>query len=292
MVARTITPLIVIVGPTASGKSDLAMRVAQKIGGEIVCADSRTIYKGMDIGTAKPSREDRALVPHHLLDVVTPDQPFTVAQFKDFAIRVIDDIWARGRWPILVGGSGLYVDAVLFDYQFREPANITERERLNALSIQELQAECGTRGIPLPENKNNKRYLVRTLETAGSLRQNRTMRHNTIVVGLTIEKEDLISKISDRADAMVAAGVVDEVKTLGQKYGWDSEAMKGNIYREFKEVVTGELSLEQAKENCIQSDKRLVKKQLTWFKRNPNIIWGTPDQLQTRIDQFVADYSR
>lgn len=285
-------PLIVIVGPTASGKSDFAIKLARKYGGEIICADSRTVYKGMDIGTAKPTRDDQLKAPHHLLDVVEPNQPFTASNFKGLANKAIKDIWVRGKWPIMVGGSGLYVDAVIFDYDFGEPANLVLRQELNELSVEQLQKLCRQKHIELPENYLNKRYLIRAIELGGLIQQNKVMRTNTIVVGLAPKKETLVKRVEQRAYKMLESGIVSEVALLGKKYGWNCEAMKSNIYRVFKDVVTGEKTQDKALEEVIRSDAALIKKQLTWFKRNPYINWGKPKDLELRIKEFIQTHSR
>ncbi len=160
--------LVAIVGQTASGKTALAIELAQRFSGEIIAADSRTLYKGMDIVTAKPSAEERKVVPHHLIDVSTPDKPLTVADFKRLATAAITDITARGKLPLLVGGTGLYVDAILYDFQFNNPVNASYRNSLGAKEIAELQAMVLYQGIPLPENPLNKRHLIRALETNGA----------------------------------------------------------------------------------------------------------------------------
>ena len=169
-------PLIVITGPTASGKSALAMDIAKKYGGEIICADSRTVYKGMDIGTAKPTEQDQREVPHHLLDVVEPNQPFSAAEFKERANQAICDISARGKLPMLVGGTGLYIDAVLFDYHFGLPADPNRRSDLQAMSVEQLQHVCLEQGIHLPINVRNKRHLVRAIEIGGVIQQPKKLR--------------------------------------------------------------------------------------------------------------------
>lgn len=285
-------PLVVIVGPTASGKSDFAMRVAKRWGGELICADSRTVYRGMDIGTAKPSPADRDAVPHHLLDVVEPDQPFTTADFKTLANQAIADIWARGRLPIMVGGTGLYVDSVLFDFQFGEPADPVRRAELSAMSIEELQKICSDNNIELPMNNKNKRHLIRAIELGGLIKNNRSIRANTIVVGLTINKEDLEQRIRLRAQQMVLAGVKKEVEALAEHYGYDNQAMSGNIYRVFKDVTEGLKTTDQAIDDSIKTDISLAKRQRTWFKRNPHIVWGTPEELMPVIAKFVDAVKR
>lgn len=282
------SPLIVVVGPTASGKSALAMRIAQKFNGEIIAADSRTIYRGMDIGTAKPSEEDRHRTPHHLIDVRSPDESFSAAEFKSLAAAAIADIHTRGRLPVLVGGTGLYVDAVLFNYQFGPVADSAERERLSMFSVEELQAMCRENNIELPINSQNKRHLIRAIELGGLIKHRRQLRSNTFVVGISTDKETLSQRIEDRARTMIVDGVLGEVAIVGAKYQWRGEALKGNIYRVFRGVIEGEKSLEQATNEFIRSDKALAKRQMTWLKRNPYIIWSSdPDELLARVDTFL-----
>jgi tRNA dimethylallyltransferase len=284
-------PLIVVVGPTASGKSALAMHIAQKYNGEIIAADSRTVYRGMDIGTAKPTLGDQQLIPHHLLDIRDPDEPFNAADFKRLAIQAIDDIHGRGRLPVLVGGAGLYVDAVIFDYQFGPPADERLRAELNALSIEQLQQICREKDIIMPINSLNKRHLVRAIEMGGLAQHKKQLRPDTLVVGIATEKETLKDHITMRAHQMVAQGVVQEAARVGKKYHWKGEALKGNIYRIFRGVVDGDKPTEQAIAECVQSDINLAKRQMTWLKRNPFIVWSTqPDVLMQRVDTFLRHY--
>lgn len=281
-------PLVVIVGPTASGKSDLGMKVAQRFNGEIICADSRTVYKEMDIGTAKPSHKDQQTVRHHLLDIVKPGDWFTAAEFKRLAINAIDDINARGKLPIIVGGTGLYVDSILFDYQFGPPVAPEYRAELTAKSTEELQEICIKKDIPPPENSRNKRHLIRAIELGGLLGHKKSIRTNTIVVGIATEKEVLKQRIESRAFKMIREGILEEVKYLSQRYDWDSEAMTGNIYRCFRGVIEGKKKLSEALEEFVRSDLQLAKRQMTWFKRNPSIIWSdNPNELLNKIEQFI-----
>jgi tRNA dimethylallyltransferase len=272
-------PLIVIVGPTASGKSDLAMRIAERHNGEIICADSRTVYRGMDIGTAKPSDEDRAKIPHHLLDIVEPNESFSAADFKRLASAAIADIKTRNKLPILVGGTGLYVDAVIFDYQFGEPADPALRAKLFDMTVEELQHICRRSYIDIPMNDKNKRHLIRAIELGGLPKRTDKMILNIIVVGLTAENDTLRKRILLRAGKMVEAGIIGEIQLLARRYGWESEAMKANIYRVFRGVVEASKSVEEATEEFVRSDMALAKRQRTWFKRNPAIIWGTAEEL-------------
>lgn len=286
------SPLIVVVGPTASGKSALAMRIAQAHNGEIIAADSRTVYRGMDIGTAKPTSQDQELVPHHLIDVRDPDEPFSAAEFKELANQAINDVASRGRLPIMVGGTGLYIDAVIFDYHFGPAADQAQRAVLNAMSVKELQDLCRQKNIDLPINNENKRHLVRALELGGLISHKKQLRANTFVVGISTERDILRRRVSERAKEMVTEGVLEEVKRIGQKYAWRGEALKGNIYRIFRGVIEGSKTIDEATEEFIRSDMALAKRQMTWFKRNQFIHWSTnPEELQQQVDTFLRRYA-
>lgn len=282
-----MSPLVVVTGPTASGKSALAMAMAKKYNGEIICADSRTVYKGMDIGTAKPTLQDQKEVPHHLLDIVTPGAPFTAAEFKRRANKAIADIAKRGKLPIMVGGTGLYVDAVIFDYQFGAPADPKRREELQQMSIEQLQQECMDNNIPLPLNSQNKRHLVRALELGGLYQVKKKLRPDTIVVAITTDREVLRTRVTLRAAQMVKEGVLEEIKALASKYGWEGEAMTGSIYRIMRPVVEGNMTLQEGLNMFVTSDMQLAKRQVTWLKRNSFVIWGSPEQLEVVIEHFV-----
>lgn len=267
-------PLIVIVGPTASGKTALAVELAQRFSGEIISADSRAIYKGMDIGTAKPTPEEQSRVPHWGLDLINPSERFTAADFKRYANEKIDDIRRRGRVPFLVGGTGLYVDAVIFDYQFGGPADAVKRQELEVLSLEELHEYCNKNNISLPENKFNKRYIIRMIEQGGESAQRRDQPlDHTIIVGIATDRKILRQRIEKRSEHLFESGVVEEATILGKKYGWDNEAMTGNIYRLVHQYLAGELTFEEAKSKNTTLDWRLAKRQLTWFRRNRFISW-------------------
>lgn len=273
--APNIPPLIAVVGETASGKTALAIELAERFDGEIICADSRTVYRNLDIGTAKPTIEERQRVPHHLLDVVSPDEAFSVADFKRLAQVAIEDISRRGKVPLLVGGTGLYIDAILFDYSFSTPANPEERQRLQALSINELQAEIESHGIPMPENNRNPRHLMRALETGGTSQEHTSLRENTLILGLHIDREVLRQKVTRRVDAMIDAGFIQEVQNAASKYGWDAPGLRAPGYKAFREYIEGTVTLDQAKVQFIRNDMQLAKRQRTWFKRNKSIHWIT-----------------
>ncbi len=270
----TNQPLVVIVGPTASGKSDVAMKIAKKYDGEIICADSRTVYRGMDIGTAKPSSKDRSEVPHHLLDVVNPDQRFTAADFQKLANEAIEDIRSRGKLPMLVGGTGLYVDGVILDYHFNSNHDPSLREELEMMSVEELQKYSKIHNIKLPKNPLNKRHVVRNIERKGVVvKSNSDKLSTSIIVGIATEKDTLRKRIVQRTEHFFESGVVEESKLLGEKYGWSNESMTGNIYPIVHQLLNKQLTIEEAKEKFITQDWRLAKRQLTWLKRNKFIQW-------------------
>ncbi len=241
---QSVGPLLVIVGPTASGKTALAIELAKKFDGEIVCADSRTVYKGMDIGTAKPTVPEQEGIPHHLLDLVSPNQSFNVTDFKCLADKAIADILARGKLPILVGGSGLYIDAVIYDYDFA-----------NASGERDAQ---------------NPRHLH-----ADAPKQVLELRENTLVLGMQVDPEVLRARIEQRVQAMVDQGLLTEIKTLDKQYSWDLPAMQAPAYKAFRGCLDGSKSIEEASRDNIVYDSQLARKQRTWFKRNNSIHWLT-----------------
>lgn len=285
-------PLVVIVGPTASGKSALAVKLAKQFSGEIICADSRTVYKGMDIGTAKPSAEDQAAVPHWGLDLVEPGESFSAADFQKYAVEKITDIRARGKIPFLVGGSGLYIDGVIFEYQFGEP-NEAVRKELEKLSLVELKQYCIENNIVLPKNEKNRRYVIRAIEQK-SINTKRLSgpQQNTIIVGITTDKAILLKRISDRSEQLFENGVVDEARALGKKYGWKSEAMTGNIYRLIHQFLDGTITEAELKQQSKTADWQLAKRQLTWFKRDPFIKWLELDYAEKYLARRLAESHR
>ena len=289
MATNSVAPLVVIVGPTASGKTALAIEAARQFGGEIICADSRTVYKHMNVGTAKPSLEERSLVPHWGLDIAEPGQHFSVADFKKYAESKIQDIRSRGRTPFLVGGSGLYIDAILFDYQFGPAANPERRAELESKSPEELYEYCVKNNIKLPENHNNKRYVIRAIEqkSINTKRKNQPV-VNSIIVGIATNKDILRARIQQRTEQLFDDGVVEEATLLGEKYGWSSEAMTGNIYPILHDYLEGRLTLNEAKEKNTTQDWRLAKRQLTWFRRDPFIQWMSRSEAKSYLFDLLA----
>lgn len=281
-------PLVVVAGPTASGKTSLAISLAKQFDGEVISADSRAIYVGMDIGSAKPSAEERQGIVHWGFDLVEPGQRFTAADFKLYAEQKIAEIRSRSKLPILVGGTGLYVDAVIFDYQFGEAGNQDRRQELERMSVEELQEYCFKHNINLPENNKNKRYLVRAIEQKGiNHRRRKDIIDNTIVVGISTDRDMLRAKIKLRAEQMLTNGVVEEATLLGEKYGWDNEAMTGNFYPLIKLYLSGEIAEDEMIDKFTTLDWRLAKRQITWLKRNPHIYWGSAEQLQAYVTASI-----
>ncbi len=276
IVIDTGVKFVAIVGPTATGKTGLAISLAELFDGEVVCADSRTIYRGMDIGTAKPTAAEQALVPHHMLDIMDPGERLSAGEFKKLAESVINEIAGRGKLPLLVGGSGLYVDAVIFDYKFPAAGDPQRRQRLEAMTDAQLHELLLAKD---PEafdyvDRANRRRVIRAIETVGEARQRRSeVRPEVLVLGTTLNKEVVQKRIEHRIDKMLGEGFIDEVRVIGETYGWDSSALDVMGYRPFKGLLLGTKTLEQAKTECMYEHLSLFKKQVTWFKRNQSIHW-------------------
>lgn len=279
--------LVVVTGETASGKSDLALKLAKEFNGEIICADSWTVRREVDIGTAKPTLKERAEIPHHLLDIVEPCQDFTAAIFKRLANESIADISNRGKLPILAGGTGLYVDGVIYDFGFLAAGDRLAREELNKLSIDELLNKIKKMNIKLGDvDIRNKRRLIRLIETGGAIPTRAALRPNTLIIGLKIDRSELKKRIIKRTDAMLAAGLEQEVAGLSKRYGWDCEALKGVGYAQWKDYFEGRQTLPETRQKVIKATLDLAKRQRTWFKRNKSIQWFSapvnwPDVVET-----------
>ena len=283
------TPLIVIVGPTASGKTSLAINLAEIYGGEIICADSRTVYKDMDIGTAKPSYEDCQRVPHWGIDL----EYFSAAEFKQYSLEKIEDIRSRNKIPFLVGGTGLYIDAIVFDYKFGNKSDVKKRTLLEKLTIEELWEYCSKNNIELPDNYNNKRYVIRCIEQGGINNSRKVeINNNIIVVGISTDRDNLRKRIKDRIEQFFDNNVVEEARILGKIYGWDNRAMSGNIYPILHKYIDNEINIEEAKVEIFYRDWHLAKRQMTWFRRNKNIEWLELNQVPSYIYSRMASLSK
>lgn len=263
--ANVFDKVVVILGPTASGKTGVSIRIAKEIarraqedpegkfagwkGAEVISADSRAIYRGMDIGTAKPSREEQDGVPHWGIDLVEPGERFTVADWKRYAEEKIAEIRARGNLPMVVGGTGLYIDALVYDYDFSEEAKQTQSNRKN---------DC----------------------------------INYLLIGVKTPEVELRERIKQRADKLFVQELLVETERMAAKYDWNTQAMKSNIYQFAWAFLKGEMSLERAKELFVYDDWHLAKRQLTWFKRNKNIIWLPLEEIEGYVVKCIQDEQR
>lgn len=292
--------LIVVLGPTASGKTDLAIKLAKKYNGEIISADSRQIYCGMDIGTAKPL--DLEGVPHWILDIKNPDQPYTVAEFKDDAIRIIKDIQKRNKLPILCGGTGLYIKAVV------ENLDIPKVEA-NPLLREKIEKEIQERGLNFvfeklvkldPEaayiiDPKNPRRVIRALEITmatkkpySDQRKSGKPIFDVLEIGIACEKNDLIKRTNKRIDIMIEDGLVEEVKNLINKYGAEQQAFDAIGYREVIEFLNNKTTLQQATEDMKKNTWHFAKRQMTWFKKDKKIHWiKNYQEAEQNIDIFL-----
>jgi tRNA dimethylallyltransferase len=284
--------LVVIVGPTAVGKTALSIEVAEVLGGEIVSADSRQIYRGMDIGTAKAAPEQRACVPHHLLDVVSPDAGLTLAEYQHLAYAAIDDILARGRLPILVGGTGQYVHAVVEGWSIPAVAprpelrrELEEKARVEgAAALHDSLAQLDPVAASRIDYRNVRR-VIRALEvcvTTGrpisELQRKRAPAYRIIQIGVIRPRPELYARIDARVDRMIEEGLVEEVRHLvAAGYGWDLPAMSGLGYRQIGHYLQGELTLAEAAALIKKQTRRFVHQQYTWFRADdPAIHWLEP----------------
>ena len=284
--------VIVICGPTASGKTALAAALARELGGEVVSADSMQVYRRMDIGTAKPTAEEMGDVPHHMIDVADPEENYSVARYVQEAIPVVDGILARGRVPIVAGGTGLYIDNLIAGRQFAPfPAESGLREELQARARREgLAALAAELAQVDPEtaarlHPNDEKRIIRALEvwqaTGRTLsqhdRESRAVppRYAALTIGLDFaDRADLRARIDRRVDEMMERGLEEEVRGLlagGLSPG--CTAMQAIGYKEFTDVLDGRCTVEAAADQVRQSSRRYAKRQLTWFRRNERIHW-------------------
>jgi tRNA dimethylallyltransferase len=282
-----LPPLIAIIGPTAVGKTSLSIRLAEAVGGEIISADSRQVYRGMDIGTAKATPEEQARVPHHLLDVVAPDEPFSLAEFQEMAYRALEGVLLRGHIPFLVGGTGQYLMAVLEGWQVpRVPPDEDLRLELYHLAEEEgaeaLHARLRRFDPAAAEriDARNVRRVVRALEvcllTGRPISQQqgqRPLSYHILLIGLSLSRSQLYQRIDQRVDHMLEAGLEQEVRQLvTQGYGFDLPAMSGVGYGQFAPYLAGELTLEEVIQEIKRATRRFVRHQASWFRRKDHQI--------------------
>ena len=283
--------VIAIVGPTASGKTDYAIELAKKIDGEIISADSRLVYKGFNIGAAKPTREEMQGVPHYMIDIVEPTFDYSAGLYKKQASQIINEINSRGKIPVIVGGTGLYIDILLkgFDLPDTEP-NKDLRNKLSEMTSDELYHELQKKDIYGAKtiDKNDKKKLIRALEiiilTGKPLNNARGQTQCNFQVewiGKNFERDVLYKRINNRVDLMLEKGLIDETKVLLEKYGRAYNIINTIGYREITQYLDGILSLDKSIELLKKNTRNYAKRQLTWFRKNQDIKWDVyPDKLK------------
>ena len=298
-------PLIILTGPTAAGKTDISIKLAKRIGGEIISADSMQVYKRMNIGTAKITPEEMQGVKHHLIDVLEPTEPFNVAVFKELASKAADEIYERGNIPIIVGGTGFYIQALLYDIYFSEEESDGYKEELekeaevygSAKLFEKLRAvDPASCDVIHP---NNVKKVIRALEFYHYngypiSKHNETERAKESVFDskyyvLTMDRAKLYDRIERRVDIMIDNGLVDEVRSLITEGLDDSYiSMQGIGYKEIYEYLKGTSTLDEAVYNIKQNTRHFAKRQMTWFRREKDVIFINKDEYSN--DDEIVDY--
>ena len=279
--------VIAVVGPTASGKTKFAVELAQKIDGEIISADSRLVYKGFDIGTAKPSIEERGGIPHYMIDIAEPEEDYSAGLYANEAKKVINDSRSRGKIPIVAGGTGLYINILLMNYDLPKVEPDYElREQLRAQ--EDLSGILAAIDPAAAQNidKNDRKKLIRAIEivkkTGRPLAQKiNNPEYDVEWIGLNYPRDVLYERINMRVDEMINSGLVDETKKLLQKHGRIPNLLYTIGYQEVIQYLDGEFTLEEAVDKLKQNTRRYAKRQLTWFRKNPEIKWNVyPEKLK------------
>ncbi|MBU0545724.1 tRNA (adenosine(37)-N6)-dimethylallyltransferase MiaA [Patescibacteria group bacterium] len=291
--------IITILGPTASGKTSLGVALAKRFNSEVVSADSRTVYKGMNIGTAKPSLGEMQGITHHLIDVVEPDEEFTLSDFKKMAQDKINDILKRGKLPIIVGGTGLYFWAIVDNLDMPAVApDYKLRAELEKKSLEELVADL-EKIDPTTAAKidlKNPRRVLRALEvclgSGGSFFEQRRKAkplYDVLQIGLKWPREELVERINRRVDKQIEDGLVEEVRGLAKKYSWSLSSMSGIGYKQIGYFLRGEMSLDEAIEEIKKDTRQYAKRQMTWFKRDGRIKWIEKSDYE-KAEKILQDF--
>ena len=299
---------IVICGPTASGKTKLSVELAKKINGEIVSCDSMQIYKDMTIGTAKPTEEEMQGIKHYLIDCVSPEIRYSVADYKKDAISAIEEIILKGKVPIIVGGTGLYLESLIYNIEYNEiEVDLKYREELEKIEKEEGLEPLYKKAESIdPEaikkiSHNDKKRIFRILEIYKSTGKTKTQleiesrknkpEYDFLLFCITMDREKLYERINLRVDLMIKAGLIEEVKNLCKKYKELPTALQGLGYKEVVEYLDGKISKEEMIEKIKQETRRYAKRQLTWFRKYDNLIWldGLGD-LQNNIKIILEEY--
>lgn len=294
--------IVVVVGPTASGKTGLAIQLAKKFNGEVISGDSRQIYRGMDIGTAKPTKKETEEIKHYLIDIKNPNETYTAADFKNDALRAIKKILDRGKLPIIAGGTGLYVKAVVdnLDIPAVKPDPAFRAELEHDISTKGLAAVYEKLVRLDPEtayivDPYNPRRVIRALEITHATkkpfseqRRKGEQLWHAMKIGIALPRETLVKKIDDRVHAMMREGLVDEVQNLMRRYGADIPALDAIGYREIIDAIKGKCSMSEATSAIKQNTRQFARRQLTWFRADPEIRWiETLEEAETLVREFL-----
>jgi len=300
--------VVVIVGPTASGKTAISIELAKRINGEIISSDSMQIYKDMDIGTAKVTKEEAEGIKHYLIDCVSPDERYTVSDFKKDAENAIKEILNKGKVPIVVGGTGLYVNSLIYGIEYQD-MNFDEKYRDELMKkaetedgLQQLWNEANTIDSEAMTkiSKNDKKRIIRVLEIYKATGKNKTQqeilsRQNGVlydykVFGITMDREKLYDRINRRVDIMLEKGLEQEVRCLINKYTKFPTAMQGLGYKEVVEYFDGILTRDEMIEKIKQESRRYAKRQLTWFRKNQETIWlDSTNNMENNINIILEE---
>lgn len=272
--------VIVITGPTAVGKTKLSIEIAKKYHGEIINADAVQVYKGLDIGSAKVTEEEKENIPHHLFDIKEVDEEYTIYHYQQDARKIIEDIQKRGKTPILVGGTGLYIKSALYDYKLSKEK---ESEMYEDLTTEELYNNLLKVDKDIIIDKNNRRRLIRALnyykENNESINNNKTNKqlYNTIFIGLTTDRKELYNRINKRVDTMMKNGLLEEVKSFYDKGIKTKPLLNGIGYKELYKYLDGNYTYEEAIEKIKQNSRHYAKRQYTFFNHQLPIVWFETD---------------
>lgn len=295
--------VIVICGPTASGKTVLSIQLAQKINGEIISSDSMQIYKDMNIGTAKPDKQEMQGIKHYLLDFVEPNQRYSVADYKKDAENAIEDILQKGKVPIIVGGTGLYVDSLIYgieypNIEFDENYRKKLEKRAEKEGLEKLYEEARKIDPQAMEkiSRNDQKRILRVLEIYNATGKTKTeqeiesrkneVKYDYRVFAINMDREKLYDRINKRVDIMIQKGLIEEVENLLKKYNEFPTAMQGLGYKEVVEYIQGKVLKEDMIENIKRESRRYAKRQITWFKKNKQTIWIGPNDLQMILNEI------
>lgn len=281
--------LVAIVGPTGSGKTELGYELAKRHNGAVICADSRTIYRGLDIGTAKPTAGMRREVPHYGLDMVEPGQAYSVADFKTYAEQTMAEIWSAGQLPFLVGGSGLYVDAVLFGYRFRDTVSKLDVHRLTEAELARIAHERYPAEYTRTDRRNRRRLEALVMRGPSGNDDRSELKKDALIIGIRPENTLLKQNIGQRIRTMLNKGFVQEVEELRNRYGRDCPQLRTTGYWPIVQYLDKTITLEQAQQRIMTETWKLARKQLTWLRRNPHIHW-LPSASVPPADALIIKY--